>query len=338
MPDNQGKTDVWNDPFAGDKESFTDDENTETAVKEEPLYETPDVKPVPVTPAGKHTPRGKKKLLTPLNISLGAFLVLALAAGGGFLWKNLSSDNDYTLMSQAIPARRNAQPKMYNEPPASSQNEMPTRTNGTALIQDAMPAASTTTRQIATPSPAVSTAKLDTEIEQLRETLGDLRSEAQAVAATLRGDGMATIAKADLAALMQANASLQSQVDAAIVTIQQTKEEKEQAVKKVSEIEARYRSLSEQANKQPAPPKSTPKKPAQTVRQTRLTSEPKKQETKPAFTVVGLTDSFIVVKKGTEFKTLQIGESLDGVTLTGINPLKNRIITSDGEFSMSSST
>lgn len=152
---------------------------------------------------------------------------------------------------------------------------------------------------------------------------------------------MASISREDLKTLMETNVQLQKEVEAALQTIRQTKEEKEQAFKQMSEWQTRYKELyAAQKSKEsaPAPKRNTlvtaqtqPKKAVEASKKATTTAQ---EKVSLPFALVGLTDSFIVVRQGKQFNTLQIGQSLDGITLIGIDPVKNRITTNTGEYAL----
>ena len=198
--------------------------------------------------------------------------------------------------------------------------------------------------------------------------LRELNTLSKEIAATLRGEGMATISKEELAGLMQGNQDLRDELAAAREEIKKAKELTQKAEQEAKSLRTQVATLESQIRKfeadldayiaktkRPGEYSIAEKPAAKPVEQTPVaanapfrTKPAEQQETKFPFTFVGLTDSFVVVRKtspetkeigshssaNSTFTTLKIGQSLDGITITAIDVTRNTIKTNVGNYTL----
>jgi hypothetical protein len=204
------------------------------------------------------------------------------------------------------------------------------------------------------------------EAEAIAKLLTDIKASAEGISETLRGEGMAKISEADLAKLVHSNVDLQAKLKAATdeiadgkSLIRKAEEDKQALTAVVAKLEGairqfvadrdaflaktnetatiRFAVVAENANDPtPAMKKNSSPQPPAVVSVARSERSPDAQaNAKLPFTVVGITDAFVVVEIApNEFRRLQTGQSLAGVTITAIDASKNRITTSSGSFGM----
>jgi len=189
--------------------------------------------------------------------------------------------------------------------------------------------------------------EFEEELAAAVSAMSRLREDIEEAGARLRGEGMVTIGESELVAILAQSrdqqakiASLEKQLEDTSKALSDKKGFEESALKRLAEAEKRYQEMEKKAEAAEKKLEEKEKQLAETKKQKPAPAperKPSQQASRSSLGKIelqGIGPNFAVVKTPSGFHMWEVGQTLEGVKLLGLNASRQTVRTSAGNLTL----